>query len=312
MKKTLFIFLSIVISYCAIAQGVTTNGQVTSNGSAYVNKNGAIGTSTGVNANGQIIAAASLPTVTTTSISTVTDTTAFTGGTVTSNGGLLIIAEGVCWDTSPNPTIALSTRTNDGTGVGSFVSTITGLKTNAAVYYVRAYATNSLGTAYGNAITFTAHVQVGSIYQGGIVASVSETNNIQTGLIASASSLGTAKWSNNYDNLNSTATGGGQANTTAIVNDQGAGTYAAQLCNDYSVVGADGVTYNDWYLPNKSELAILYNNKAAIGGFGTTYYWSSSQSVSTSAWAQSFNTGLKQADDKVSSTFVAVRAVRVF
>ncbi len=95
-----------------------------------------------------------LPTLTTSTVLLITQTTSSTGGTITNDGGAPITARGVCWSTSANPTIALTTKTNDGAGTGAFTSNITGLTTNTT-YYVRAYATNSVGTAYGNEITFT-------------------------------------------------------------------------------------------------------------------------------------------------------------
>ena len=93
------------------------------------------------------------PTITTTPVSSITSISAGSGGNITNNGGANIIARGVCWSTSPNPTIALTTKTSDGTGSGIFTSNITGLITNTS-YYVRAFATNSLGTSYGNEISF--------------------------------------------------------------------------------------------------------------------------------------------------------------
>ena len=96
----------------------------------------------------------SLPTITTTAISGISTTAATTGGTITSDGGSTVTARGVCWSTSPNPTIALATKTNNGSGTGTFPSNINGLMINTT-YYLRAYATNSLGTAYGNEISFT-------------------------------------------------------------------------------------------------------------------------------------------------------------
>jgi uncharacterized protein (TIGR02145 family) len=95
-----------------------------------------------------------VPTLTTTAVTTITQTTATSGGNITSDGGASVTARGVCWSTSVNPTIALSTKTTDGTGTGSFTSSITGL-TASTTYYVRAYATNSAGTAYGNQVSFT-------------------------------------------------------------------------------------------------------------------------------------------------------------
>ncbi len=93
---------------------------------------------------------ASLPTLTTASISGITATGAVSGGNITNDGGAAVTARGVCWGTSQNPTVSGS-KTTDGTGTGTFTSTITGL-TPGVTYYVRAYATNSTGTAYGNQI----------------------------------------------------------------------------------------------------------------------------------------------------------------
>ena len=93
-----------------------------------------------------------LPTVTTTAASNITDSTATSGGNVTSDGGAAVSARGVCWSTSHNPTISDS-HTSNGAGIGSFTSSITGL-VGGTTYYVRAYATNSVGTAYGSEISF--------------------------------------------------------------------------------------------------------------------------------------------------------------
>ncbi len=96
---------------------------------------------------------ASLPTLTTTSVSAITGISANTGGNITNDGGASITVRGVIWSTSPNPTIALSTKTTQGTGIGSFTSIVSNLTINTT-YYVRAYATNSAGTGYGNELTF--------------------------------------------------------------------------------------------------------------------------------------------------------------
>ena len=98
--------------------------------------------------------AVTLPTLTSTAVSGITINAAATGGTITSDGGAPITARGVVWSNLPNPTIDLPTQTSDGYDVGTFASLITGLNPNWD-YHVRAYATNSAGTAYGNEITFT-------------------------------------------------------------------------------------------------------------------------------------------------------------
>jgi len=96
---------------------------------------------------------ASPPTLTTNEITEITATGANAGGTITDNGGAAVIMRGVCWSTSPNPTIA-SDKTEDGPGAGVFSSIITGLEPDTK-YYIRAYATNSAGTAYGNQLELT-------------------------------------------------------------------------------------------------------------------------------------------------------------
>ncbi len=94
-----------------------------------------------------------LPTLTTEGASDVTVSTAKTGGNITSNGGAEIIARGVCWGLISQPLIS-DPHTSDGNGDGSFTSTLTGLLPGTT-YYVRAYATNSVGTNYGDEVTFT-------------------------------------------------------------------------------------------------------------------------------------------------------------
>lgn len=94
---------------------------------------------------------ANLPTVTTTAVSAITTATATSGGNVTTDGGGVITARGVCWNTSTNPTIA-NNMTTDGSGIGAFSSLLISL-VSSTTYFIRAYATNSAGTTYGNEIS---------------------------------------------------------------------------------------------------------------------------------------------------------------
>jgi len=103
-------------------------------------------------------ASSALPELTTTALTSITKTSAVSGGNITSEGGTAVTARGVCWNVASGPTIENS-KTTDGTGSGSFASSITGLSANT-VYYVRAYATNAGGTAYGNEISFTTSPEV--------------------------------------------------------------------------------------------------------------------------------------------------------
>jgi len=97
-------------------------------------------------------AAPVIPTLSTTAVTGITATTALSGGFISATGGADIISRGVCWSTSLNPTIE-DPKTTDGSGPGSFTSSITGLSPSGT-YHVRAYATNSAGTGYGNDISF--------------------------------------------------------------------------------------------------------------------------------------------------------------
>ena len=99
------------------------------------------------------VSTATAPILSTTAASSIGKLDAVSGGTISSNGGSAITASGICWSTSATPTIANS-KTTDGTTSGTFTSTMTGLAMGTT-YYVRAYATNSIGTAYGAAQSFT-------------------------------------------------------------------------------------------------------------------------------------------------------------
>ena len=94
-----------------------------------------------------------IPVLTTTTVSTITPTTAICGGNISSDGEAPITARGVCWSTTPTPMVS-DNKTNDGGGVGNFTSEMSGLSPESE-YYVRAYATNTIGTAYGNVLSFT-------------------------------------------------------------------------------------------------------------------------------------------------------------
>ena len=126
--------LNISTTYYVRAYAVTPNGTVYGDQKAFTTRDG-------------------IPIVATDTVTSITGATAICGGTVTDNGGLNVTARGVCWSTSPNPTVSDSHTTN-GTGTGSFTGSITNLEINTT-YYVRAYATTSAGTAYGNELTFT-------------------------------------------------------------------------------------------------------------------------------------------------------------
>ena len=94
-----------------------------------------------------------VPVVTTSPISNITGITATSGGNITDEGSSTVTSRGVCWSTGSTPTIS-DNKTTDGAGAGSFSSNLTNLN-GATNYYVRAYASNSTGTGYGMAMSFT-------------------------------------------------------------------------------------------------------------------------------------------------------------
>jgi uncharacterized protein (TIGR02145 family) len=118
---------------------------------------------------------ATVPSLITTSASNITTTTAASGGNV-SDGGAPVTERGVCWSLSANPTVA-DNKTVDGIGTGVFTSVLTGLS-STTTYHIRAYATNSIGTAYGNDLSFTTLGCGTSLtinHVAGLVAPVSKT-----------------------------------------------------------------------------------------------------------------------------------------
>ena len=200
--------------------------------------------------------------ITTSIVSSITGNTGISGGSILNGVGEQITARGVCWSTSHNPTIS-DNHTIDSDGIGSFTSSITGL-TSATTYYVRAYATNSAGTAYGNEVSFITLPIVGNSAQGGVIAYILQSGdqgydaNIAHGLIILPSSL---------------------YNTT-----YGSVTYFS---------GGTINGYNDWYVPNNNELNKFYINRFAIGIFTNNYYWSSS---STGFFGQGYALNLLTGD----------------
>jgi hypothetical protein len=261
-----------------------------------------------------------LPNVTTTTVTSITATSAISGGNVTSQGGSIVTARGVCYGTSPNPTLSNSFTTNSA-GTGTFTSNLTGLTQNTT-YYVRAYATNSFGTAYGIQRTFTTltapSVTVGQSFQGGVVGYIYQPGDPgyvageTHGLIVSTADISNGIiWSSSSSVILAT-TGGvlgtGLSNTNQLVSTFGTSfSYAAKLCYDLVQGG-----YSDWFLPSYSELLSLYPNKSLIGGFTTNYYWTSTKSDGngSSAWVVGFAVG------DIFGTFNTninyVRAVRYF
>jgi hypothetical protein len=246
-----------------------------------------------------------LPVLTTSDVSSITQISAACGGNITSDGGAKISARGICWSTKDAPTTA-DNITIDGTGTGAYTSALKGL-TGTTVYYVRAYAINSLGTAYGNTQTFGAF-EIGQEYGGGRIAYILKPDDPAYaaenphGIIVSLTSYNGFKWFNGtYTTTFATFTGygTGNANTDLIVSIMGPGDYAAALCSTEKTKG-----YTDWYLPSKDELNKVYLARDKISSLPLEgYFWTSSEAGNSTAWIQSFDTGVQSTYDKNGSGF---------
>ncbi|NCA77507.1 MAG: DUF1566 domain-containing protein [Alphaproteobacteria bacterium] len=246
-----------------------------------------------------------------TSYATPIDSSAQCESNVSNDGGAPVTSRGVCWSVSMNPTIN-NMHTVDGVGTGWFNSNITNLVPNTQ-YYVRAYATNSEGTAYGNELIFTTlptqTYHIGQNFAGGIIFYIDSTG--LHGLIAAPTDQSiAAQWGCSSKTIGGTSTGigSGQANTTRIVNGCSTAGIAARICDDLFMNG-----YGDWFLPSQDELNQMYLQQNVIGGFTSGFYWSSSESTfnpSTSAYLQGFPGGNQYGGRKYDTYHV--RAIRAF
>jgi hypothetical protein len=173
MKKLIILCLIFTFCYNAHSQ-YSIDNYVISNGyfqasNASFTLEGTIGQSAigEYNASGIVIFQAGfwygvgsqLPSLTTTAITNITHNSAVSGGNITSDGGTTITARGICWSTNSNPIISNNISTVSGT-TGTFTANLTGLSQNT-LYYVRAYASNTVGTSYGNEQTFTTQTNGG-------------------------------------------------------------------------------------------------------------------------------------------------------
>ena len=183
---------------------------------------------------------------------------------------------------------------------------IKGLSVGTTYYfYVSALFTN------GQTVSFATNYLPDQLFEGGIKFYVDSTG--QHGLIAAPNdqSIG-IEWANNgvtkITGAEGTAVGTGLSNTTTIILAQGLGSYAASICKNLSLNG-----YNDWFLPSRDELNLLYENRKIVGGLNSMVnYWSSSESSSSNAWAQGFSSGNQVSNSFKLKNFFNVRAVRKF
>ncbi|MBU6169550.1 MAG: hypothetical protein KGQ86_10960 [Bacteroidetes bacterium] len=211
--------------------------------------------------------------------------TASSGGNITDNGGSTVTVRGVVWNNTPNPTISDS-KTTDGSGTGSFVSNMTTLSPSTT-YYVRAYATNSTGTAYGNQQTFT-------------TTATSQTVTDIDGNTYNTVQIGTQVWMSENLKTSRYRNGGSipyvlgntdwQALTTGAWSyynhDEANNAVYGKLYNWYTTLG-DTLCPTGWHVPSDAEwttLATYLGGESVAGGkmksIGTVY-WNSPNTGAT-------------------------------
>ena len=198
-----------------------------------------------------------LPTVSTMGVTAITATTAVTGGNITDDGGSAVTARGVCWGTSHNPTTS-GNHTDDGEGMGSFTSSITGL-TAGTTYFVRAYATNSNGTRYGDEVSFSTQIS--------FICGTSTVSDVE-GHVYNTVQIGDQCWMR--ENMRATKYADGtsitkasvsqESSTTRYYYDPGNATDYGYLYNWPAAKGPSSVSANNqgicptgWHVPSNGE-----------------------------------------------------------
>jgi uncharacterized protein (TIGR02145 family) len=230
------------------------------------------------------------PDVSTTPVAEILYASAKSGGIVSNDGGGNVVARGVCWGTNANPTVA-GNKTSDGLGTGAFSSSISGLSFGT-LYYIRAFATNSAGTVYGNELSFTTKVP-------GVMFNPSLTYGTITdveGKIYKTVPIGHQVWM--AENLKTSKLNDGTEIPLIINNAEWMNLLTPAYCwfdnNDTLYANIYGAYYNwfavstgklcpaGWHVPSDSEWQILVN---FLGG--SSIAGSKIKETGTNNWATS-------------------------
>ncbi len=211
------------------------------------------------------------PTLVTSQVSGVTPYDATCGGTITAQGSLPITQRGICRGTSPDPDIT-GYHTLNGSGTGSFTSTLAGLD-STTTYYIRAYATNSMGTVYGNQVIFTTYGTVNAVPCPGMPTLIDYNGNVYNTV-----QIGNQCWMK--DNLRAQRYRNGTAIPLETTNAWAYKTTPAYcwyqndsanhaipygaLYNWFCTIDTNGLCPTGWHVPTHSEWTLLANT---LGGF---------------------------------------------
>jgi uncharacterized protein (TIGR02145 family) len=208
---------------------------------------------------------AGVPIILTSQVTSIISTSAISGGNITSDGGASVLAKGVAYGSAQNPTISgWNMSTSDGTGTGAFTSSLTGLSAST-LYYLRAYATNSVGTAYGNEVSFTTSVAGPQPCPGTPTVTDVDNNTYSTVQIGNQcwtqSNLKVSKYRNG-DNIPTGLSNSAWRNTTsgayAIYNNDPVNDVVyGKLYNHYAVTDGRGLCPTGWHVPSDGEWNLL-------------------------------------------------------
>ena len=231
------------------------------------------------------------PSLTTSAASSTTISSFTTGGSISSDGGNLVTYRGVCWSTTANPTIN-DNKILSGTGTGTFTITLSNLNV-ATTYYVRSFATNSAGTAYGNErVITTSSLTAGTTYLGGKIAYIFQSGDAgfvpgeTHGFIIMEHKMGmTAVFGSDgtyySDGGTTMAFGYGMQNTRSL---------AGKSWNNFAkyIYNVSFHGYSDWYVPSYYEWNKIGPNWRYLG-IPNGYFHASSESGSNSYYFYSYD-----------------------
>ncbi|HQA75815.1 MAG TPA: fibrobacter succinogenes major paralogous domain-containing protein [Salinivirgaceae bacterium] len=260
-----------------------------------------------------------IPALSTTAVSDVTQTTANSGGHITSDGGATVTERGVCWSKTQTPTIS-ENKTTDGTGTGKFYSALSGLSPNTK-YYIRAYATNAKGIGYGEVVSFFTRgsegsftdIRDGTIYQfvtiGGQVW-MAENLKYLPSVVGYGTGSGTKPCYYVYG-YNGTDVAEAKAtenyNTYGVLYNWSAAMNGAASSNTYPS-GVQGICPSGWHLPSDIEwiqlVAYLGGDEVAgckLKEAGTTHWYGPNEGATNETGFTALPGGLRGSDNYFSS-----------
>jgi len=241
----------------------------------------------------------------------IAGTSALAGGQVIEEGSSPVIDRGVCWSTNPDPTtLDPHASAINATGTGTFTQCSISPLIQDTVYYVRAYATNKSGTAYGVNTIFNSGKTFGIIHAS-VGGYVFFNNGYGQGLAAAETDITAYLWCSNSATVGITkiGIGEGKPNSNTIYAFHGAALNAAKVCIETISSGK-----NDWFLPSRNELYLMRKNLYQINAssFLASIYWTSSEGTLSTSNAEAFDFTTNIHTEQPKPNLYNIRQVREF